>query len=23
MAKNKALFECQACGNQQSKWLGK
>ncbi|EAH6475412.1 DNA repair protein RadA, partial [Campylobacter coli] len=23
MAKNKILFECQACGNQQSKWLGK
>ncbi|MFY4724158.1 DNA repair protein RadA [Campylobacter jejuni] len=23
MAKNKVLFECQACGNQQSKWLGK
>ncbi|EIJ4040522.1 DNA repair protein RadA [Campylobacter jejuni] len=23
MAKSKALFECQACGNQQSKWLGK
>lgn len=23
MAKNKTLFECEACGNQQSKWLGK
>ena len=23
MAKNKTIFECQACGNQQSKWLGK
>ncbi|TKX31760.1 DNA repair protein RadA [Campylobacter estrildidarum] len=23
MAKNRILFECQACGNQQSKWLGK
>jgi len=23
MAKNKILFECQACGNQQNKWLGK
>ncbi|EGK8022468.1 DNA repair protein RadA [Campylobacter lari] len=23
MAKKHILFECQACGNQQSKWLGK
>ncbi|EAH7030545.1 DNA repair protein RadA [Campylobacter lari] len=23
MAKKQILFECQACGNQQSKWLGK
>ncbi len=23
MAKNKTLFECQACGHQSSKWLGK
>ncbi|MDL0115058.1 DNA repair protein RadA [Campylobacter felis] len=23
MAKNKPIFECEACGNQQSKWLGK
>ena len=23
MAKIKTLFECQACGNQQSKWVGK
>ncbi|MDO5046675.1 DNA repair protein RadA [Campylobacter sp.] len=23
MAKNKSVFECQACGNKQSKWLGK
>lgn len=23
MAKSKVIFECQACGNQQSKWLGK
>ena len=23
MAKTKTLFECQACGNQQSKWVGK
>lgn len=23
MAKNKTIFECEACGNQQSKWLGK
>ncbi|MDL0089711.1 DNA repair protein RadA [Campylobacter gastrosuis] len=23
MAKNKAVFECQSCGNQQGKWLGK
>ncbi|WP_169779191.1 DNA repair protein RadA [Campylobacter curvus] len=23
MAKSKIIFECQACGNQQSKWLGK
>ena len=23
MAKNKTVFECQACGNQQSKWVGK
>nr|WP_314888331.1 DNA repair protein RadA [uncultured Campylobacter sp.] len=23
MAKIKMLFECQACGNQQSKWVGK
>ncbi|EAJ1254463.1 DNA repair protein RadA [Campylobacter lari] len=23
MAKKHVLFECQACGNQQSKWLGK
>ncbi|ARE79885.1 DNA repair protein RadA [Campylobacter helveticus] len=23
MAKNKLVFECKACGNQQSKWLGK
>ncbi|MDO4674740.1 DNA repair protein RadA [Campylobacter sp.] len=23
MAKNKILFECQHCGNQQAKWLGK
>jgi DNA repair protein RadA/Sms len=23
MAKAKPVFECQACGNQQSKWLGK
>ncbi len=23
MAKLKAVFECEACGNQQSKWLGK
>ncbi|MCX2682554.1 DNA repair protein RadA [Campylobacter sp. MIT 21-1685] len=23
MAKQKILFECNACGNQQSKWLGK
>lgn len=23
MAKNKPVFECEACGNQQSKWLGK
>ncbi|MFC2427627.1 MAG: DNA repair protein RadA [Campylobacter sp.] len=23
MAKTKTVFECQACGNQQSKWVGK
>ncbi|WP_169777068.1 DNA repair protein RadA [Campylobacter mucosalis] len=23
MAKNKAVFECQSCGNQQGKWVGK
>ncbi|OPA77108.1 DNA repair protein RadA [Campylobacter pinnipediorum subsp. pinnipediorum] len=23
MAKSKSVFECQACGNQQSKWIGK
>lgn len=23
MAKHKPIFECEACGNQQSKWLGK
>ena len=23
MAKTKTIFECQACGNQQSKWVGK
>ncbi|QKG29138.1 DNA repair protein RadA [Campylobacter sp. RM16187] len=23
MAKAKTIFECQACGNQQSKWVGK
>lgn len=23
MAKSKTLFECQACGDQQTKWLGK
>ena len=23
MAKAKPVFECQACGNQQAKWLGK
>ncbi|MBR8463674.1 DNA repair protein RadA [Campylobacter sp. faydin G-24] len=23
MAKTKSIFECQACGNQQSKWVGK
>ena len=23
MAKTKTVFECQACGNQQSKWIGK
>ena len=23
MAKSKIIFECQVCGNQQSKWLGK
>ncbi|MDX2330709.1 DNA repair protein RadA [Campylobacter hepaticus] len=23
MAKHKVIFECQACANQQSKWLGK
>lgn len=23
MAKNKIVFECQACGNQQGKWVGK
>ena len=23
MAKIKTIFECQACGNQQSKWIGK
>jgi len=23
MAKIKTVFECQACGNQQSKWVGK
>ncbi|MBR2917339.1 MAG: AAA family ATPase, partial [Campylobacter sp.] len=23
MAKLKTLFECEACGNQQSKWMGK
>lgn len=23
MAKNKTLFECQACGHQSSKWMGK
>lgn len=23
MAKVKTVFECQACGNQQSKWVGK
>ena len=23
MAKAKQVFECQACGNQQAKWLGK
>ena len=23
MAKSKTIFECEACGNQQSKWMGK
>lgn len=23
MAKSKTLFECESCGNQQSKWMGK
>ena len=23
MAKKKSLFECQACGHQSSKWMGK
>lgn len=23
MAKTKTIFECEACGNQQSKWMGK
>ena len=23
MAKLKTIFECEACGNQQSKWMGK
>lgn len=23
MAKKKTIFECEACGNQQSKWMGK
>lgn len=23
MAKSKSVFECEACGNQQSKWIGK
>ncbi|MFC2587640.1 MAG: DNA repair protein RadA, partial [Campylobacter sp.] len=23
MAKSKSVFECQACGAQQSKWIGK
>ncbi|WP_158004962.1 ATPase domain-containing protein, partial [Campylobacter fetus] len=23
MAKVKTIFECEACGNQQSKWMGK
>ncbi|MSN95828.1 DNA repair protein RadA [Campylobacter sp. FMV-PI01] len=23
MAKNKVIFECEACGNKQSKWMGK